>query len=214
MEAENIESLHRCAEGAEGDVRTITPLGAAAIPGVTLQLTSDFDPAVVSLAYSGSVTQIVQADVMPCRSNSVIHFVNRMFQPESLPLHTQFWIEFPDRDAGGSEQDFGDIMVPTRSTASSHLKRNSTLLMSVLIVFGVFFLVLGVFWGRYRVNLRVNALRSTAGSTPHAWRLRRDTSTLQKLREESEVVPIDGPTVCVRHSPLHSRQIFLHVCRD
>lgn len=186
----------------EGPLLSVSPIAGIAVPGTSLQVVKDQDTDELSFVYSASAAKIVQADVAACTNNSAFQFLDGMLRPDALPLDAQLWFEVPTEGVRSNVPSLRSLDEAEQASATSPLRRNSTLLMSILIICGVFFLVMGVFWGRYRHSSRNSALQNTVGR----WH---NGSTQQKRdREVSEIVPIAGPKVCFRYPTYRIAQLF------
>lgn len=123
-----------------GLVQTLAGVG---LSGVNLRVTHN-PPDNVTLSYADIDASIEIADVETCHRDSVMHFVSHMLRPMNMPEQYMDWID-----------GTGDIW---NNTAQSQLQRNSTMLMSILLVLCVVGLLFGVFWGRRKLNLNSERL--------------------------------------------------------
>lgn len=133
---------------SSGLVQTLAGVG---LSGVNLRVTHN-PPDDVTLSYADIDASIEIADVETCHSGSVMHFVSQMLRPVEMPEQYMDWID-----------GTGDIW---NNTAQSQLQRNSTMLMSILLVLCVVGLLFGVFWGRRKLN--INSERLAAQRTRRA----------------------------------------------
>lgn len=185
--------------GEERDL-TITPLAGTALSEITLRVVTHQPMGSIMFADDSSAlraqhdtTEILRKNVQSCQNSSIIHFVTGILIPDNLPEASEDW---------GVSEGEGNRSVLLKQ--KSGFQKNSTMIMSVLLVLGVFGLAVGFFWGRYRIRLNAanasNALSSTelSGEAQRAWRLGHDTSSLRWNPNHpiySEIVPLAVPKV-------------------
>jgi hypothetical protein len=132
---------------------TLQPLAGVGIDDVTLKVLIFPHERYLQFAYDDDTTPIDKADVLTCHPGSVIHFISNMLRPQTIPAGVQDWSRAPQVVTEQHSE-------ASKSPPSSMLGRSSSLLLSVLIILGVVALVIGLFFGRYRMHRAAAAMAS------------------------------------------------------
>jgi hypothetical protein len=172
----------------------LQPLAGVGISGVILQVLLFPDQEYLQFVYDGESTPIHRKDIPSCHRGSVMHFIERMLEPKTLPEAVKDWgpaVQLVQSDTEGE-------------TSETMLRRNSTMLMSVLVVLGVIGIVFGLFWGRYRLNNSREFVPSGVAPGATLRLVGEEYTRVKNTPKNVEVVPLTEPKVrCI--SPFVSK---------
>lgn len=157
---------------------SLKPLAGVGLDGVTVNVKILNHRMEFDYTHKSPVSIVENADITSCQG-SVMHFVSSMLQGTELSV-AKAWEVSSGEESSGEGRDEG------AGVGRSVLRRNATVLMTVLIVLGVIGLLFGVFWGRCRMHT------PASGGVIHSVH----ALTVAQVQERPEIVPVTYPKVC------------------